>query len=67
MQQHILELSQTLIPSFSIEVSDAKSSNSLSVFELSMMCGAMVHPASSFTADDDGKSLSVEWIQDYPI
>jgi hypothetical protein len=67
MQQHILEFSQTLIPSFSVEVSNRKRSNSLSDFELSMMCGVMVHPASSFTIDDDGTSLRIEWVQDHPI
>ena len=39
MQLHALEFSQTLIPSFSVDVSDGKHSNQLSDFELSMMCG----------------------------
>jgi hypothetical protein len=67
MQQHVLEFSQTLVPTFSVEVSVGNKSNPLSDFELSMMCGAMVHPASSFTIDEDGTSLSIEWTQDYPI
>jgi hypothetical protein len=67
MQQHALEFSQSLIPSFSVEVSDGKHSNPLSDFELSMLCGVMVHPASSFTIDNEGTSLSIEWAQDYPI
>ena len=67
MQLHALEFSQTLIPSFSVDVSDGKHSNQLSDFELSMMCGVMVHPSSSFTIDNEGTSLSIEWVQDYPI
>ena len=67
MQKHVLEFSQTLIPSFSVEVSDGKRQNSLSDFELSMMCGAMVHQASSFTVDHEGTSLCIEWVQNYPI
>ncbi len=67
MQQYALEFSQTLIPSFRVEVSDGKLSNQLSDFELSMMCGIMVHPSSSFSIDNDGTSLSIEWAQDYPI
>ncbi len=67
MQPHVLEFSQTLIPSFRVKVSDGKRSNSLSDFEMSMMCGAMVHQASSFTIDDEGTSLCIEWVQAYPI
>ena len=60
MQQHVLEFSQTLIPSFSVEFSYGKRSNSLSAFELSMMCGAMVHPASSFAIGDEGVNAGVK-------
>lgn len=67
MGQHSLEFSVGLIPSFAVEVSKNGHSSPFSDFELSMMCGVMVHPASSFSIDDAGESLSIEWAQDYPI
>ncbi len=67
MQQHTLEFSQTLIPSFNIKVSNGETGNSLSTFELSMLCGSMVHPASTFSVDTEGHALSIEWVQEYPM
>jgi hypothetical protein len=67
MRQHLLELSRTMLPNFSVEVSRGENSSLLSDFELSMMCGAMVHPTASFSIDDDGEALSIEWTQDFPI
>jgi hypothetical protein len=67
MQQHTLEFSQTLIPSFNINVSNGETGKPLSTFELSMLCGSMVHPASTFSVDIEGNSLSIEWVQEYPI
>jgi hypothetical protein len=67
MQQHALEFSQTLIPSFNIKAPSGEATNSLSAFELSMLCGCMVHPASTFSVDIEGNSLSIEWVQEYPI
>jgi|GEM_PF-6076361 len=67
MRQHLLELSRTMIPTFAVEVSRGANSSLLSNFELSMMCGAMVHPTSSFSVDDAGEAVSIEWTQDFPI
>ena len=67
MGQYLFEFSKSLIPSFAVEVSKDVHSRPFSDFELSMMCGVMVHPASSFSIDDAGESLSIEWAQDYPI
>lgn len=67
MEQHTLELSQTLNPNFRIERPSPPASRNLTSFELSMLCGAMVHPASSFSMSDEGDALSIEWVQEYPV
>jgi hypothetical protein len=67
MQEHVLEFSQTLNPSFSFKVSDGMRTNLLSAFELSLICGSMVHPASTFSVDTEGTSLRIEWVQEYTI
>ena len=67
MQEHTLELSQTLIPNFHVDVSKPENGPELTAFELSMLCGMMVHPKAAFSIDSDGKALSMEWVQEYPI
>jgi len=67
MKQHTLELSQSLIPDFGVGTQESLGRSELSVFELSMLCGSMVHPMSTFSISSDGTSFSTEWVQKYPI
>ena len=67
MQEHTLELSQTLIPDFHVDVSKPENGPELTAFELSMLCGMMVHPMAKFRLDSDGKALSMEWAQEFPL
>lgn len=67
MQQHTLELSQTLIPGFCAGKINQQSGGEMTAFELSMMCGSMVHRMSTFSISSDGSALSMEWVQKYPI
>jgi hypothetical protein len=67
MQQHTLELSKTLDPSFNIGEPMRENEQDLSTFELSMLCGTMVHPMASFSINTERTALSIEWVQEYPI
>jgi hypothetical protein len=67
MQQYSLELSQSLDPSFGFGGQGQSNNNKISIFELSLLCGIMVHPASTFSTDDEGTALSIEWEQKYPV
>ncbi len=67
MQEHTLELSQTLIPNFHVDVSKPENGPELTAFELSMLCGMMVHPMAKFRLEPDGASLSMEWAQEFPM
>ena len=66
MQQHSLEFSQTLNPDFNVGGLDQGDPHKISAFELSMLCGSMVHPMSTFSINSDGTALSMEWVQEYP-
>ena len=66
MQQHSLELSQTLIPDFCVGEPDRGDRQELTAFEFSMVCGSMVHSMYTFSINSDGTALSMEWIQEYP-
>lgn len=66
MQQHSLELSQTLNPDFSVGRLDRVDRHEMTAFELSLLCGSMVHPMSTFSINFDGTALSMEWMQEYP-
>ena len=52
--------SQTLKQSLSQELA-------MSHFELSLLMGMMVHPASSFTTEQSTSSVRMEWLQEYTI
>jgi hypothetical protein len=67
MQQYTLELSQSLDPKFSFGNPEQVRQNEISTFELSMLCGAMVHPSLTFSTNVEGTALSIEWEQEYPI
>lgn len=67
MQQHSLELSQTLNPDFNVGRVDHGDTQEMTAFELSVLCGSMVHPMSTFSIDSDGTALSMEWVQKFPV
>ena len=67
MEHYTLELSQSLNPNFRVERPSMPESRKLSSFELAMLCGAMVHPALSFSMSDEGDALSFEWLQEHPV
>ncbi len=67
MQQHTLELSQTLNPDFSVGNLKHGDEHAITTFELSMLCGSMMHPMSTFSINLDGTALSMEWTQEYTI
>jgi hypothetical protein len=64
---HLLEISNSCSPCFSIARSESDKSNELSTFELSLLCGVMVHPASTFSVETETSSVSIEWQQDYIV
>ena len=66
-RQHIMEVyasgstySRTLRQSLSRE-------KAMLHFELSLLMGMMVHPASSFTTELSTSSVQMEWSQEYTI
>jgi hypothetical protein len=65
MQQHKFEISQSLNPSFNLGDVELYEEHEITGFELSVLCGLMVHPEASFSTDVKGMALSIEWIQDY--
>ena len=67
MQKHMFELSQTLNPDFSVGGLGQGNGLEMTIFELSMLCGSMVHPMATFSINSDGTALSIEWVQEYPI
>ena len=66
MQQHSLELAQTLSPDFGVGGQEQRHRHQLTAFQLSMLCGMMVHPNSTFSINLEGTALSMEWVQKYP-
>jgi hypothetical protein len=67
MEYHILELSDSLSPEFVLGNFVSAPSASIMQLEMAMLCGCLVHPMSSFMLGCDGKSLRMEWVQEYPV
>lgn len=67
MEQHTLELSQSLNPDFSIGSGKPEDGQIITPFELALLCGIMVHSMSTFSVDTESSSLSIEWVQEHPI
>ena len=67
MQKHTLELSQSIDPNFCVGSGESGNPNEITPFELSLLCGAMVHPTLSFSVNNEGTALSIEWEQEFPI
>ena len=65
MMQHTFELSKSLNPSF--DLGEIGEGAEISMLELSLLCGVMVHLMSTFSIADDGTSLHIEWLQKYPM
>jgi len=66
-EQHSLDLSQTIDPQFCLGTFFSSERGTITPFEFSMLCGASVHLALAFAVNEDGTSLSVEWVQEYPV
>jgi hypothetical protein len=67
MNHHVLELSQSLSPTFEPERIMRVNDDEISPFELSLLCGILNFPISSFSIDGKEAALSIEWVQMYPI
>jgi hypothetical protein len=65
MQQYKFEISQSLNPNFNLGDVELHEEHEITGFELSVLCGLMVHSEASFSTDVKGMALSIEWIQDY--
>ena len=66
-RQHTLELSETINPAFNLGGPSQGDSDEISMFELAMVCGSMVHPMLQFSTNSEGTALSIEWLQKYPL
>ena len=64
MEIYTLEISKSLSPTF--DFGDIGEGSNISEVELAILCGAMMNSVSSFSIDDKGTSLRLEWQQMYP-
>jgi hypothetical protein len=66
-QHHIFEISKSCSPEFTTKRVNCDFEKPVSAFELSILIGVMVHPAATFSIENDTSSLSIEWYQEYDI
>jgi len=67
MERHMLELSQSLCPTFKLDKVTGRNKEEITPFELSLLCGIANHPMSSFSIDGVAVALTIEWVQIHPI
>jgi hypothetical protein len=67
MERHMLELSQSLSPTFKLDKVTGRNKEVITPFELSLLGGIANHPMSSFSIDGKAAALTIEWVQIHPI
>jgi hypothetical protein len=67
MEMHTLELSNAFNSSSELKNHKHEDDSNVSMLELALLCGAMVHSKSTFSINSDGTSLKVEWSQQYSL
>jgi hypothetical protein len=66
-EHHSLEFSQTIDPNFCLGNFPRTRDGACNPFEFSMVFGATVHMAVTFSISEDGSALRIEWMQEYPV
>jgi hypothetical protein len=64
---HTLEISSSICPGFSIGERPSGSGTRISQRDLALISGSLSHEFGSVEVADDGASLRVEWLQNYPV
>lgn len=64
---HFLEISKSSSPGFTTVRPCANTKDPLTTFELLLLAGVMVHPASTFSIEMATSSVSIEWYQEYDV
>lgn len=67
MEQHTLELSKSLSPTFDLANLGHQNDSSISMLELSMLSGTTVHLMLTISVGSEGTSVRMEWLQKYPV
>ena len=65
--QHFFEISKSNSPAFTTTRSGTSADDQMSEFEVSLLMGAMVHPASTFSVELSTSSVTIEWFQEYAV